>query len=206
MISIYQKIQKVETLHRQIDQEISRFKSRFAIDCIEHCSECCSYDQIQATPLEFLPFAYHTQRLGLIEQWYDELEKHGGPLCFFRRLENHSWGCRIYPVRGVICRLFGFSATTDKLGHPIFAACRVLKSRVPDQVTRIREQIAHGGRIPVLSSYYRRLASIDQFLGNEFMPINLALKKSIEIVYFKMSYRDLSFLPRPASVPVPDRA
>ena len=189
MISIYQKIQKVETLQRQIDMSVAKFKSCAGIDCLSHCSECCSYPEILATPLEFLPFAYHAMKLGLIDQWAEELENWKKPTCFFRKQTENTWGCRIYPVRGLICRLFGFSATFDKQGQPVFAACRVLKKAIPDKVEQIRIAKSLPGRIPVIANHYRRLASIDINLGQEFLPINEAIKKAIEIAYFKLIFR-----------------
>lgn len=189
MISIYQKIQKVETLQRTIDREVTRFKHRVCIDCLQHCAACCSFSEVQATPLEFLPFAYHALKLGLIDQWHDELAQHQGSLCFFRKENQGNWGCRIYPVRGLICRLFGFSASLNKLRRPEFAACRILKNEQPEKVKLIREFIAGGGKVPVISSYYRQLAAIDMSLGQEFLPINQAIKKAIEIVYFSITYR-----------------
>ncbi len=189
MINIYQKIQKVETLQRRVDREIASFKRQACIDCYHHCIECCSYNDVQATPLEFLPFAYHALKLGLIDQWHEEISRHNSSLCFFRRSENDVWGCRIYPVRGLICRLFGFSAVTNKLGKPEYAACKVMKHNWPDKISQIRDAVARGGKIPVISSYYRRLASIDPCLGQDFMPINAAMKKAIEIIYFSVAYR-----------------
>jgi Fe-S-cluster containining protein len=189
MINIYQKIQKVETLQRRVDREIANFKRQTCLDCDQHCIECCSYADVQATPLEFLPFAYHALKLGLIDQWFDELNRHDSPMCFFRRSEKNAWGCRIYPVRGLICRLFGFSAVTNKHGRPEYAACRIMKRNWPDKVRLIKESISSGRKIPVISSYYRRLASIDPCLGQEFMPINAAMKKAIETIYFSVAYR-----------------
>lgn len=190
MISLYHKVQKIETLQRIIDKDTRAFKRHTCIDCENHCAECCHYHDVTATPLEFLPFAWHASKLGLLEQWFDELEKSTSRQCIFSRLENNTWGCKIYPVRGLICRLFGFSATTDKNGKPVFAACRILKQQQPDAASKAGLYVMEGGRVPVISTYYRRLASIDPVLGNQFMPINEAIRKALEIVYYNLCYRE----------------
>ena len=190
MISLYHKVQKIETLQKTIDKDTKSFKRHTCIDCENHCSECCRYHDVNASPLEFLPFAWHAYKLGMLDHWFDELEKHEQPQCIFSRTEENNWGCRIYPVRGLICRLFGFSATTDKNGRPVFAVCRKLKLNQPETAGKAGLYVMQGGKIPVMSNYYRRLAAIDPALGNQFMPINLAIKKALEMVYFNLHYRE----------------
>lgn len=190
MISLYHKIQKVETLQKTIDKDTRAFKRLTGIECENHCAECCRYHDVTATPLEFLPFAWHAYKLGLMEQWFDALDSNEGLQCIFSRLDNNAWGCKIYPVRGFICRLFGFSATTDKHGKPVFAACRTLKQQKPEAINQALLYVAQGGKVPVITSYYQRLAFIDPVLGNDFMPINKAIKKALEIVYFHCCYRE----------------
>lgn len=190
MISLYHKVQKIETLQKTIDRDTRAFKRHTDINCENHCAECCRYESIDATPPEFLPFAWHAYRLGMLEYWFDELEKEQSSRCIFARFENNAWGCKIYPVRGFICRLFGFSATTDKNGHPVFAACRVLKKQQPEITSKAGAYVINGGKIPVMAIYYRQLAAIDPSSGARMMPINEAIKKALEVVYFNLHYRE----------------
>ena len=190
MLSLYHRIQKIESLQKSIDHEIRACKNHTGIECLQHCSHCCSYEDINASPAEFLPFAWHAWRLGLLEQWFDELEKHEGKICIFARLSEGAWGCRIYPVRGLICRLFGFSATSDKNGRPLFAACRVLRQARPEMMQQVGQYLERGGKMPVIASCYRRLSAIDPVLGQELMPINSAIKKALEIIYFHFAYKE----------------
>ncbi len=189
MNSLYQKIQKVETLQNSIDREIKIFKTNSGIDCPRHCSECCNYQDIMATPLEFLPFAWHAFKIGQLDYWFDELERSPDEQrCVFYRGDTQNWGCQIYPTRGLICRLFGFSAITDKTGKPVYGACKVLKQQKIDLVNKTRELISQRSRIPVMAHQYSKLASIEPVWGNELLPINQAIKKSLEIIYFHFAY------------------
>lgn len=190
MITLYHKVQKIESLQKSIDKDTRIFKLSAGIDCEKHCAECCRYNDINATPLEFLPFAWHAYKLGQLDQWFDQLEKNESRQCIFAKLVDNCWGCSIYPARGFICRLFGFAASTDKNGQPVYGACRILKQKQPEKVARACKFVASGGRVPVMASYYRQLATIDPTLGNQFMPINDAIKKALEIVYFHLHYRE----------------
>ncbi|EKD82336.1 MAG: fe-S-cluster oxidoreductase [uncultured bacterium] len=190
MLSLYHRIQKIESLQKAVDKEVRQCKNHTGIECQQHCAQCCNYQDITASPAEFLPFAWHAWRLGLLDQWFDELEKHDSSICVFARFSEGSWGCRIYPARGLICRLFGFSATTDKNGHPLFAACRVLRQARPELVQQVTDYLARGGKIPIIAHYYQQLSAIEPALGREMLPINQAIKKALEIIYFHFSYRE----------------
>lgn len=174
----------------RLDRDIALFKRNTGLKCAAGCSACCNYESIEATVLEFLPFAYHSYRLGLMDQHFDELEGAVSGVCAFHQQRKDGWGCSIYPVRGLICRLFGFSATLDKNSHPILAACKELKGSDPATIAIVSDFIASGGRIPVFCSYYSTLAGIDPALGSRMLPINLALKNALETVYFHFPYRE----------------
>ena len=73
MLNIYQKIQKIESLQAEADKATKAFKVRYNIDCIEHCSKCCRYNDINATPLEFLPLAWHFYKTGQLEQLFEKI-------------------------------------------------------------------------------------------------------------------------------------
>lgn len=190
MLSLYHRIQKIESLQKTIDKEVKQCKTHTGIDCLQHCAQCCGYHDITASPAEFLPFAWHAWRLGLLDQWFDELEKHTDSTCAFAKFNEGAWGCSIYPARGLICRLFGFSATTDKNGRPLFAACRVLRQSRPELVQGVVSYLEKGGKIPIIAGYYRQLSAIEPKLTGEMIPINQAIKKAFEIIYFHFSYSE----------------
>ncbi len=189
LVTTYQKVQKIESLYKAIDKEIKNFKQELGIECKTHCSKCCEYDDIQANPLEFIPFAYHAHRLGQLDEWFDKIEAHDSKKCIFHVQENGKWGCKIYPVRGLICRIFGFSATTSKTGAPQLASCNIIKGLQPDHGARFDSLIKRSKKIPTISSLYKRLEAIDPTSGNACLPINKAIQKSLEKVYFYFSLK-----------------
>ncbi len=189
MLTIYQKIQKIESLQTEADNETKAFKNRYKIDCLEFCSKCCRYEDINATTLEFLPLAWHFYKTGQLEEIHNKISNYNEPQCIFSILEKGKWGCSVYPSRGLICRLFGFASVENKYGKPVFAVCHSLKVAKPNEISTICEKIEKGGKTPVISDFYRKLAMIDLKLGEELLPINQAIKSACEIIFMHTAYR-----------------
>ena len=189
MLNLYQKIQKIETIQAEADKATKAFKNRYGIDCLEHCAECCKYKDINATPLEFLPLAWHFYKSGQLEEVFEKISNHKEPQCVFSVFEDGKWGCKVYPTRGLICRLFGFASVEDKHGKSCFAACHSLKINCPDRIKLICEKIDSGGKTPIISDFYRKLSMLDLNLGDELVPINQAIKEACEIIYMHTAYK-----------------
>ncbi len=189
MLNLYQKIQKIESIEAKADKATAAFKKRYNIDCIQYCSKCCRYDDINATPLEFLPLAWHFYKSGMLDELYEKVSNRKDSHCVFSLLEGGKWGCSVYPSRGLICRLFGFACVEDKHGKPCFAACHSLKVDNIEKINKINKRISVGGRTPVISDFYRNLSLVDLTLGEELVPINQAIKEACEVVYLHTAYK-----------------
>ncbi len=189
MLNLYQKIQKIESLQAEADRATASFKKRYHVDCIEHCAECCKYSQIEANPLEFLPLAWHYYKIGQLEQLFDRVSNWDGAQCVFSVLDKDKWGCSVYPTRGMICRLFGFSSVMDKTGKPNFACCHTLKVAQPEKMKCICERVHSSGKTSIISNFYQRLSDIDFGFEQEMVPINQAIKEACEIVFNHVGYK-----------------
>ena len=189
MLTLYQKIQKIDTIQKEADKATSAFKKKYNIDCIEHCAQCCRYNDINATPLEFLPLAWHFYKCGKLEEVFDKLSQRKEPQCVFSIFEDGKWGCSVYPSRGLICRLFGFAAVLDKHGKPSFAVCHTLKEKEPEIMKMICEKVSTDSKTPIIAQFYRKLEMIDLKLGNELVPINQAIKEACEVIYLHTAYK-----------------
>lgn len=189
MQNLYQKIQKIESLQAEADRATAAFKKRYEIDCLQHCTECCKYKDINASPLEFLPMAWHLYKVGQLEQVFEKVSNTESRQCIFSVFKDGSWGCSCYPTRGMICRLFGFACTEDKHGKPTYAVCHTLKEKCPEKMQAICDKVHNGGIAPVISNFYRKLSMFDLSLGDELVPINQAIKEACEIVYMHTAYK-----------------
>ena len=91
-------------------------------------------------------------------------------------------------LRGLIRRLFGFTARTNKEGQGELVTCKFIKEQQSEQYNRVAQELKDGKKIPVMSEYYTRMTSIDPTLAT-FYPINTAMQKALEVVMHYYAYR-----------------
>ena len=188
---LYTKVRAVERLFSVLDKDISRFKENTGLNCLTGCASCCFKPDIHATPLQFLPLAYDFFKEGTAEQMRENLTSNSqNTLCInlnTNHASNAAWGCSRYAHRGLICRLFGFSGTTDKHGKVVLSTCRKIKEirEYPGAIMKIED----GLPVPVMKDYYYRLRFIDPELGTMQLPINQAIAEAIRVVLSYYSYR-----------------
>ena len=185
-MTIEEKVREVEAVFQKLDGEISAFQSSTGIHCKFGCGKCCFKPDIEATPLEFLPFALHLYKEGRAEEWHENLVSSEQQICLILNPTQAGAGlCTEYKHRGLICRLFGYSARTNKYDEKELVTCNIIKTEQPGEY-----KIASGRKdIPVMSQYYMQLHSIDPNLTTEFYPINTAIRKAIESVLHYYAYR-----------------
>lgn len=183
--------QQVNALFDELDSQISRFQSATSLHCGFGCGKCCFKPDIEATILEFLPFALHLYREGLAEEWYHRLQETTSTVCLILNPTQSGAGlCSEYAHRGLICRLFGYSARTNKHGKKELVTCTIIKTEQSDAFSRATEGIDGGLPVPVMSQFYFQLMAIDADLSREFYPINTAIRKALETVMQYYAYRD----------------
>lgn len=189
-LSLRQKVQEVEETFSLLSQEMSAFQGWSKLTCKTGCGKCCDKPDIEATVLEFLPFAYHVYMLRQSEAWLARINEHQGSLCLFftGNSVTGSGSCEQYKHRGLICRLFGFSARTNKYARREFVSCQTIKTNQSEDYQVTAEKVRTGEPIPVMNQYYMRLMAIDPDFGRQFYPINTAIKLAIEAVMHHYAY------------------
>ena len=192
-MSIYHKVRAVERVFFQLEKEVGSFQKSTGLGCIPNCGKCCYKTDINATALEFLPLAYYLFKKGEAAIWLDRLNNdHSTTLCpvLATLLAPDAKGsCTEYAHRGLICRLFGFSAMLHKNDKPVLVTCRPIKEGIPDAVDKANTHIATKKEYPLISNYYMQLRSIDESLGEELFPIRMAIAKAINAVLGYYAYR-----------------
>lgn len=190
-MSIERKVQLVENLFYQLEQEIAQFKESSEISCISGCGKCCTYPNVEASPLEFLPWAFYLYLNGEAEKTLHILNNTLHVTCIiYKPLTVINKGrCSNYKYRGLICRLFGFAANTDKYGKLRLATCKIIKESQPNSFNKTNIAITKGLKVPIFTNYYMQLNQIDFQLGNIILPINKALKMALEEVLQYYAYR-----------------
>lgn len=189
-MSIQEKVDAVNDVFRELDQEIATFQERSGLHCRFGCGKCCFKADIEATALEFLPFAHYLYEKNLAFEWLERL-KTTEPVCLILNPTQETQGlCSEYTHRGLICRLFGYSARTNKYGKKELVTCQIIKTEQSDAYGKAQAGIEAGESIPVMSNFYMKLHAIDQQLAQDFYPINEAIKRAIETVLHYYAYRN----------------
>jgi Fe-S-cluster containining protein len=186
-----EKAAAVGSVFEELDAAIAQFQSWSGLHCKNGCGKCCFKPDIEATALEFLPFAQYLYDQGQALDWHEKLSDTADPLCVILNPTQAGAGlCSEYPHRGLICRLFGYSARVNKYGGRELVTCQVIKTEQEGAYTAATQKIEGGAEIPVLSHYYMKLHAVDPDLAREFYPINQAIKRALETVLQYYAYRE----------------
>ena len=192
-MSIIRKVRAVEHLFSRLENDMHEFKSRSGLHCLQGCGKCCTKPDIEASPLEFLPWAFHLflehKALEMLEQLKNSTSTRCHLYAPLSLADSASGSCGDYNFRGLICRLFGYAANRDKYGKLKLITCKVIKESQPDAYNNTLAQIENGTQVPVFSDYYQTLFQIDHRLGYKLVPINKALKMALEEVLHYYAYR-----------------
>jgi Fe-S-cluster containining protein len=186
-----EKVRAVEEVFDNLDREIAAFQAWSGLGCSWGCGKCCFKPDIEATILEFLPFAHHLYKHGSAFEWLEKLKGNDSQICLILNPTQPGAGlCSEYRHRGLICRLFGYSARTNKYGAKELVTCQVIKSEQTANFETAAAKISSGAEVPVMSQYYMRLHAIDFELTREFFPINEAIKRAIEVILHYYAYQE----------------
>lgn len=181
----------MEGVYLELDEDISKFKGWSGLHCKTGCGKCCLKPDIEATVLEFIPFAYHIYKQGKAVEWLENLSINTSSICSILDSSRIGVGhCSDYASRGLICRLFGFSSRIDKYGLRELMSCQVIRTEQPEQYLAAQASIIAGGQVSIMRDYYMKLYAIDWELSQKFYPINTAIKKALETILHYYSYRE----------------
>lgn len=184
-----EKVKSVEAVFDKLDAEISKFQATTSLHCQWGCGKCCFKPDIEATVLEFLPFALHLYRSNEAEDWLARLQTDADVCLILSPTQGGAGLCSQYKHRGLICRLFGYSARTNKYGKRELVTCQIIKTEQATAFAEAERKIDVGLDVPVMNEFYMQLASIDFDLSRDFFPINAAIRKAIETVLHYYAYR-----------------
>jgi Fe-S-cluster containining protein len=196
MNTFKEKAEAVSQLFTKLDQEIADFQAATSLHCLHGCGECCKKSDIEATILEFIPFAVYVCENNEEDVWLAKVDegRRVNPICriLSSHLPNGSSGlCSQYQYRGMICRLFGYAAFLDKNEAPHLATCKLIKNEQSTNYALAQERINDGLKVPIMKNYYHQLQVIDYELTKDFYPINEAIRLAIHKVAMQKYYQGL---------------
>jgi Fe-S-cluster containining protein len=189
-MSLPEKVEEVKQVFKELDEQIEKFQTATTLHCKFGCGKCCFKSDIEATILEFIPFAFHLYHAEQAEEWLNKLNESESSICAILNPTQPGAGlCSEYPYRGLICRLFGFSARTNKYGKKELVTCQIIKEEQKENFDKATIAIENELEIPVMNQFYMRLHAVDFELTNIFYPINEAIKQAIKVVLQYYAYR-----------------
>lgn len=192
-MTLAEKVASVEKVFKDLDDKISTFQRWSGLYCADGCGKCCFKPDINATILEFLPLAYHAYKGNLADELYEKVKGKEDDLCVILDPNRINGMCSDYHHRGMICRIFGYSARMNKYGTPEMITCKIIKTEQEANYSKAVEEITKGSKsIPIAENYYRQLMMIDNDLGRTLYPINVAIKKALEEVMHYYAYREVN--------------
>ena len=180
----------VYRVYKKLDKTINRFQSATNINCIKECGICCRNWWVEATILEVLPVANEIYVRHMEDELFSSIQEKDGRedvncvLFVPDTLHEENGSCAYYEWRPLICRLFGFAARRDKNNQIDWATCKIIKNRIPNEIQRAKMGISAGLKIPVYQDAFFRIASLHPGMGYQRFPINQALKKALEYLYW----------------------
>lgn len=188
-MELEEKVQAVEALMDDLDAEILKFQGWSGLGCKAGCGKCCLKPDIEATVLEFLPFALHLYRTNQAEIWLERLSNEPSSLCMILDPLGLAGMCSSYRYRGLACRLFGFSARINKHNRKEIVTCQLIKTDQAGVFQNAQTRLEENMSVPVTSHFYMQLHAIDFNMAREFFPINQAIKRAIEVILHYYAYR-----------------
>src|SRR5690606_28194775 len=109
-MTIEEKVAAVEEVMSSLDAAVQSFQIWSGLGCKTGCGKCCTKADIEATVLEFLPLAKYLYSTGEAETWLEKLSGNSSEWCALLDQAALAGMCTNYKYRGLICRLFGYSA------------------------------------------------------------------------------------------------
>jgi uncharacterized protein len=184
-MNLFEKSEAVRQLFQDLEEESRQFHDEAGMGCVSGCGFCCANPEIPASPLEFLPLAFDLHEKGIAEEIANQLalqDQLGNCIVYRSQKADPTKGfCGNYANRGLICRLFGASARKTKYEKKDLITCKILKAEKKEAFAITSSRINSDLEIPTATTYYTRLADVDQSLASQY-PVNQAILMALELV------------------------
>jgi Fe-S-cluster containining protein len=184
--SVEPRLGALEELYREAEFEMEDWKRKSGVACPDGCGTCCERFHPDILPVEAeLVAAYLLlKRPDLLPRAETLVSEH----CPFYAVSGPGH-CTVYPVRPLICRLFGFAGERDKAGVPRFRLCRHMTGRGERSFTD-GELLARFGRVPpLMQEYGMRLQSLEPRTGERLL-VRDAVQRQLAALRFLLSLSD----------------
>lgn len=197
--SVEPRLTALEALYREAELEMDDWKRKSGIACPDGCGICCERFHPDILPVEAeLVAAYLLlKRPDLLPRAETLVTAH----CPFYTASGPGH-CTVYPVRPLICRLFGFAGERDKAGVPRFRLCRHMTGHGARTFTGEELRSRFGRVPPLMQEYGMRLQSLVPGAGERLL-VHDAVPRHLAALRFLLSFSDPDDNPPVRPEPIP---
>jgi Fe-S-cluster containining protein len=180
----------VKKIYEEMSSTFSEYQTSTGWNCLPSCGRCCLNPEVEASLYEMLPMALSIFEEGSLEEWIEKLSSTSQESCLvYVPGKNPNQGqCGRYKDRPSLCRMFAVSGFKNKNQDITLSICSSIKEEYQiqqDQIQKVSPQA------PLMIEWSYKLASLDQRLIQDKMPINQALLEALEKVALYATYQEL---------------
>lgn len=177
-LAVEERLNRLLSLYEEVTEDIETWKQRTPFRCPPGCGTCCSQFEPHISSVEAeLIAAYLIGVKRELSSLVSDSPEAPGLSCLFYS-PSYAGACSIYPVRPLICRLFGYSAVKDKSGTVVYRLCRHMPGTISGEngrpprreFTEAELSEIYGFCPPVMQNYSTLLESDNR---NEKKPLHL---------------------------------
>jgi Fe-S-cluster containining protein len=168
-----------------------QFARATGVHCPPGCGDCCRSHKPEDLVLSALPAAAWAIENGGADAVLERAASGPESACVFYD-DGGPGHCAVYPVRPLICRLFGFAGRLNKHGVTQYRPCRAMGFAVRTA----------SSEPPVFSHHTARVAAVYLPLAGRPVPLNVAFGRAAEWLLLRQGYE---LDPEPEGPPRPQR-
>lgn len=154
-------------LYQEIERETEAFQDAFNVHCPGGCGTCCERFIPDLSVAEASLVAAYLMLVKEDKRPLDRIlgdETKESTACPLYDPDT-MFHCTVYPVRGMICRLFGACPSEDKGGHPVFRRCKYHPDPGSPAVITAADFVASSIDVPTMQRFAMRFSAVDRGTG-----------------------------------------
>lgn len=176
-------------LYQEMSDSFSSYQNSTRWSCLAGCGKCCLNPDVEATLFEMIPMALRIYDEGLFDEWVEKLETSEQEYCLlYKPGDGEGKGrCGSYADRPSLCRMFGVAGYYNKNQELTLSICKLIRDEY--KITELPVGL-NQDTTPNFAQWSYRMATLDQKLIQEKMPINKALLAALQKVGLYAQYQD----------------